>query len=375
MQKILYLITQSELGGIQKYVLDMAKGAHDAGNDVTVASTPDKYFHDTLTREGIAFREIKYSQHAFHFGTEIRLFFSLYRLIQTEKPQVLHLNSSRIGGLGALAGKLAHVPKIVFTTHGWTFNEPLPWWQRRLIIFASRFATLFQNAIICVSDFDKKSALAHHVAPEKRLTVIYNGINIKKQSHLPREEARKELRLGESDFVIGSIANFYKSKSLDTLILAAISAVHDRLESKFVIIGDGPERARLENLIAKYHLENHVMLAGARENAAQYLKAFDVFVLPSKKEGLPYAILEAMAAKVPCVASAVCGIPEIIEHEKNGLLLKRPSPGTVWDAIMYLAEHKKRAKELQSAAFETVRTKFSLEKMVKETLALYERER
>lgn len=374
MQKILYITSQVNPGGIRKYVLDMAKGARDAGNDITVASIPNKRFSDILKHEGITFREIQHFQSAFHFITDIQLFFSLYKLIRNEKPNVLHLNGSKIGALGAFAGKLAHVPKVIFTAHGWAFNELYPWWQKRLIIFISRFATLFQNKIICTSHFDKTSALLHHVAPESKIIVIHNGIDIK-QFYLPREDARKILRCEESSFIIGTIANFYKKKSLDTILLAAISAIHDKPESKFVLIGDGPERSSLENLIKKYHLQNQIVLVGSKENAAQYMKAFDVFVLPSKKESLPYVILEALAAKVPCIVSSVGGISEIIEHEKNGLLLKHVSPGTLWDAILYLTQHKKTARELQSAGFETVKTNFSLEHMIRETLVLYGSER
>ncbi len=375
MLKILYVITQSELGGAQKYVFDMAQGARRQGYDVTVASAPNPSFRDALEHNGVVFRELKHSRRALHFLTDIKLLLSLVKLLRTEKPDILHLNSSKIGGLGALAGKLCHVRKIIFTAHGWAFNERRPWWQQTAIILASRFAALFQDTIICVSDFDRKAALARKVAPESKLVTVHNGIDVKEFMFLSKEEAREKLGIGQDNFVVGTVANLYKNKSLDTLVLSAISASHAVPDIRFVIIGEGVERARLESMIAKYHLSGHVTLAGALENAPHYLKAFDVFCLPSKKEGLPYTLLEAMAARVPVIASAVGGIPEIITHEKNGLLLKPASPGTLWDAIAFLMKNKKKAKEMQTAAFETVKTGFSRKRMIEETLALYAQQR
>ena len=190
MLKILYVITQSELGGAQKYVLDLAQGARRQGHEVTVASAPNPPFRDALANDGIAFSEIKHSRRALHFFTDVKLFFSLVKLLRTEKPDVLHLNSSKIGGLGALTGRLCHVRKIVFTAHGWAFNERRPWWQKHAIVFISRFAALFQDIIICVSDFDKKTALAYKIAPERKLVAIHNGIDVKEFGFLSREEAR-----------------------------------------------------------------------------------------------------------------------------------------------------------------------------------------
>ncbi len=358
-------------GGAQKYVLDVAQGAQEAGYEAIVASAPNPHFRDALAGAGIVFREMKHSQRTLRFVTDIKLFFALYKLIRAEKPDILHLNSSKIGGLGALAGRLARVPKIVFTAHGWAFNEKRPWWQKTAIICASKCAALFQDAIICVSGYDKKSALAHSIALARKLVVIHNGIDAQALKFLLRKEAREKFGIAENNFVVGTIANLYQNKSLDTLALAAISASHAIPEMRIVIIGEGSERARLENLIAKYHLEKTVILAGALENAQQYLKAFDLFVLPSKKEGLPYALLEAMAAKIPCVVSSAGGMPEIIENGKNGLILPHMTPSALADAMVSVHKNKKQAKAMGTAALETLKKKFSLENMIKKTLALY----
>ena len=372
MKKILFIITKSEIGGAQKYVLDMATGAKNAGFAVAVASEQNSYFYETLTELGIEFIEIKNLQRSVNFAMDAKLLFELIKIIRKEKPDVVHLNSSKIGALGAIAAKLARVPRVVFTAHGWAFRDPRQVWEKYAIIAVSRLAALFQDRIICVSECDKEAALKYKIAPPEKLVVIHNGINPKALSLLARKEARTRLDIDEKSLVVGTIANFYKTKSLDTLVLAAISAIHLSPQIKFVIIGDGPERIKIEELIKKYRLDGHFLLTGTMKNAGQFLKAFDIFVMPSKKEGLPYALLEAMAAKIACVASAVGGIPEIIENERNGLLIKDMSPGKLNDAISRLIRDKKTTRALGAAAAETIQSKFSLKQMLEKTLALYD---
>ena len=372
MKKILFIITKSEIGGAQKYVLDMALGAKNVGFAVAVASEQNSYFYETLSELGIEFIEIKNLQRSVNLALDAKLLFELIKIIRKEKPDVVHLNSSKIGALGAIAAKLARVPRVIFTAHGWAFNDPRQAWGKYAIIAVSRMVALFQDKIICVSDCDKEAALKYKIAPPEKLIAIHNGINQKALSLLARKEARARLGIDEKSLVVGTIANFYKTKSLDTLVLAAISAVHLSPQIKFVIIGDGPERIKIEELIKKYRLDGYFMLTGALKNASQYLKAFDIFVMPSKKEGLPYALLEAMAAKTVCIASAVGGIPEIIENEKNGLLIKDMSPGKLSDAISRLIKNKKTARALGLAAAETIQSKFSIKQMLEKTLAIYD---
>lgn len=370
MKKILFVITKSEIGGAQKYVLDLARGAKKNGFEVAVASEHNSYFYETLTAAGIPFYEIKSVRRAINVWQDIQLFFELLSLIRKEKPDILHLNSSKIGGIGAIAGTIARVPKIIFTAHGWAFNENRAPLEKQVIALISKFAALFQDTIICVSEYDKKGARAHHIAPEEKLITIHNGIDlgdIKKL--LSRKEAREKLAIAEDAFIVGTIANFYKNKALDTLPFAAISAADTDVH--FIIIGEGPEREKIERLIEKYQLKDRFTLTGALQNAHIYLKAFDIFVLPSRKEGLPYALLEAMAAKLTCIASDVGGIPEIIENGHNGITIKHITPGKLWEAIAVCRKDKKHCKELAIRGEETVQEKFSLETMLRNTLALY----
>lgn len=373
MKKVLFVITKAEIGGAQKYVLDLAKAAKADGFDAAVASEHNGYFYEALSAAGIPFHDLKSVQRDINARLDIRLFFELRSLFKKEKPDVVHLNSSKIGAVGALAARCAGVKNIIFTAHGWAFNDPRSAWERYAIIAISKFAALLQNTIICVSDFDRAAALRYRIAPARKCVTIHNGIDADAIPFLAKKEAREKLRIPEDAFVIGTIANFYPTKSLDTLIFAAISSAN--LENiRFVIIGEGPEREKMERLIEKYQLGPHFNLPGVIKDANTYLKAFDVFVLPSKKEGLPYALLEAMAAHLPCIASNVGGIPEIIENGVSGIVIDEITPGKIWNAIAELKKDKKKARSLGAASYERVKKSFSLDAMREKTLALYRAE-
>ena len=194
------------------------------------------------------------------------------------------------------------LPFAIFTVHGWAFLENRSRWQVWLIKLASKITCLFYDKIICVSHNDYNEALKNKIAPAKKLIVIHNGIN-------PKDYNFQE-RTG-SAFVVGTIGESTKNKGHKYLK----EAEKYFPDLKFNIISNIP-------------------------NAAKYLKNFDIFVLPSLKEGLPYVILEAGLAGLPVIASNVGGIPEIIENGKEGLLVHPANPEELAAAIKKLVENK-----------------------------------
>lgn len=179
-----------------------------------------------------------------------------------------------------------------------------------------------------------------------------------------------------NNFIIGSIGNLYKTKGFEYFVEAAHILMADpsfprRQESRFIIIGQGNERNYLENLIAKYNLQNNFILAGAISEAASLLKTLDIYVCSSVKEGLPYSILEAMQAGLPIVSTNVGGIPEMIEHKKTGLLVKPADPKDLAEKIKTLLNNKTLRQELGARAQARAATEFSLGKMIEATKKIY----
>ncbi len=303
----------------------------------------------------------------------ILAFFEILLLTKKFKPDILYLLSSEAGFLGAFAGSLYRFLsrkkiKIIYRIGGWAFKEPRNIVIKKIYLLAEKISAPFKNLIITNSEFDRQLAIKNKIAKAEKIVTIPNGLDVGGLKLLPKEEARKFLGL-KNEIVIGTIANLYKNKGLEYLIYAAEKIKNPEL--KFVIIGDGPEKENLKRLIGETYLENSVFLTGYIDSAYKYLKAFDIFVLPSVKEGQPWTILEAMAAEIPIVATNIAGIPEMLENEKSGLLVEPADPQAIALAIEKMLTHTSLAKECAENSLITIKNKFGLSDMLRKNEELF----
>src|SRR3989338_6511962 len=420
MKKILYIITQSEWGGAQRYVFDLAINLQSstflnkkgAGCQVRIAAGGNGPLFTRLEAQKLATTRLKHLVRAINPYHDLMAYFELKKLLGNIKPDIVHLNSSKAGILGSLAAKKAGIPKIIYTANGFVFNEPLPFWKKWLYKKIELFSSRRIDKIITVSDFDRQTGITAGIDPNKLIT-IHNGIDANAMNFLSREEARLSLRAkpaslaGEAkpargwapsgwgsynrnkerlpdspvqrddkpapsisegiaaslastlaprnDKVIGTIANFYPTKGIDVLIQAM-----KNIDAALILIGDGPEEKKLR--VKSYELREKIFFTGPIKNASQYLKAFDLFVLPSRKEGLSYTLLEAAMAGVPIVATKVGGTPEIIQDNSNGYLCAPNDANDLADKIK-----KALALPLQPKI-----SGFDLPAMAAKTKAIYE---
>lgn len=313
--KILFLITQSEWGGGQEYVFNLASNLpKDQLEPIVMAGEGNNELFKALESQNLPYSKLKWIKRSINPVFDFLGLFELISIFNKEKPDVIHLNSSKIGFLGSLAAKLCFSKaKIIYTAHGWVFNEPLSPWLKKIYFLIEKISAPWKNTIICVCESDKQIALINNF--NSQITTVYNSVNPEQLNFFSKDDARNNLKLNSDDLVIGTIANFYKTKGLNFLIKAADLLKKDFPNLKTVIIGEGEERNNLESIIKDLKLENNLILTGSIKNAHRLLKAFDLFVLPSVKEGLPYAILKAMAAELPIVATRVGGLPEILPDD------------------------------------------------------------
>lgn len=369
-RKVLYFITKSNWGGAQRYVYDLATALPERGFETTVVSQPGVLL-ERLSKAGVRTHALNGLDRDVRFARDVRTFLTLLALLRKERPDILHLNSSKAGGLGALAGRLAGVPLVLFTAHGWAFNEPRPWWQRILIRLASWVTVLLCHGVITVSEFDRNQGFTLPFS-EGKLITIHNGIATTPPES--KERLRSELLPQPARypaFWVGTIAELHRNKGID-LALQALAALKARGTAyTYIVIGEGEERRTLEDLAAKYGLAESVHFVGHRADAARFVAAFDVFLLPSRKEGFPYALLEAGAAGVPAVASAVGGIPELIAHNRTGMLVRPGDTSGLAAAVQVCAEDAVRRKTLGAALHQSVTTEFTLTRMLEEISAFY----
>jgi glycosyltransferase involved in cell wall biosynthesis len=264
---------------------------------------------------------------------------------------------------------------VIYRIGGWSFNDPMPWLVRRFYIRAEKCTAKLKDVIIVNNRHDFDQAKKLKIRPRQSVELIHNGIDPYKLEIFGKDEAKIKLleKLPQrqrgflhAKIVVGTIANFYKTKGLEYFIEAIKSLRTEPAiaHAAFVIIGNGPEKEKLELQIKESGIKNKIFLAGKLPDARKYLAAFDVFVLPSVKEGFPWALLEAMAAKLPVITTNVGAVPEIIEDGKNGFMVEPGKPELIAQKIKELIGDERLRQELGIQAHQTVVLKFDLNKMV-----------
>jgi len=394
MPKILFIITQSEMGGAQRYLLTLAQYLGDKDYEIAIAAGEgDGELFTRIKNQESRIKNVHNVKHLVRNLNPIKDFFaliSLLKIVQVENPDVVFLQSTKAGFLGSLAVRIYNLKanssklRAIYRIGGWSFRDPRSGWMNKILFWMEKISARWKDVIIVNSEFDRTLAIDKKICPPEKIVTIYNGIDPTEINFLSKETAQNTLEsrmknpafakasadrqeLGES-IIVGTIANLYATKGLEYLIEAASKlAQRSTLNTvRFVVIGEGKERAKLEVLIEKYRLQDHFSLIGRIENAAQYLKAFDIFILPSVKEGMPWVILEAMAAELPVIATSVGAVPEIIKNNKNGLLVPPKDSQALADALQQLFDSTSRQTELATNARDHI-TQFSRKKMLEES--------
>lgn len=376
--KVLFVITKGNFGGAQRYVYDLATGLPKTKFDTVVAcgDQDGDTLKNMLVAAGIRTLTLEGSGREIKAKGDFSVLKQIILFIKEEKPDVVHLNSSKISLLGALAvfwlrleklvGRYKDaVPRLVFTSHGWAFNEKnrSPIWK--FVFWLSYYVTIIgSNHTIAVSEKTKKD-ISFLPFIKNRIQVIHNGLD--EFELLPKEEARSILAGTEKRLIL-SIGELHPSKGYD-VALKALTKLPDEIRNgvDYRIIGGGEEKEKLEQMIQELKLEDTVKLLGPIENAKKLLLGADILLFPSRNENLPYTILEAGFASLPIIATNVGGVPEIITDMKDGILVHKENSKEIREAIIYMVHNPERMKEFSIEIKKNITKNFSRNKMIKET--------
>lgn len=378
--KTLFVITKSNWGGAQAYVYTIANAIKKTGTDVVVACGGTGVANATtgaltsrLLKAGIRVIPIRSFARDISFLREWSAFFELLSVIRRERPDVLHVNSSKAGGIGALAGRLLGVQLIIFTAHGWPHEEPRNVFSKTLIWLASYATVLLCHTVVVLSARQKEIAPAPLALG--KLIIIPNGIeNFPLQT---RKQARdffisKIPKLAGYKKWVLSTSEMHPNKGLNTLIKAFANVAKTHSDVALILTNDGEERSRLISTAQNLGISDRVYFTGFISNVRSRLPAADIFVLPSRKEGLPFALLEAGYANVPVIASNVGSIPDLIENDNAGILVPPDDVATLCEALVKLLNDPKYASHLADSLNKHVVRDFSATTMINKTSALYE---
>jgi len=317
--KVLITITHGNIGGATNFVFWLAKGLRKKGINVKVGFGEGNYLKEKLEKENIDYINFKWLKRTRNPLFNIFFISEIKKFLNQEKFDIVHFNSTN-ALLGAIGAKLSKSkPKTIFTFHGLSIldkNYKKQFYLKPIYWLIFKFLITFIDTPVFICRDNLKQAQKMKLI--KNGAVIYNGIP--KPNFFSKEQAKKffEEKTGinlENKFLIGSIGRLDYQKNYEFLIQIFPDILKIKPDAILIIIGEGPKRKNYEQLIKKLNLKEKIFLLGEIKNASQYLKGFDLFILPSRYEGLSITLIEALFAQIPILATNVGGNKEILPLE------------------------------------------------------------
>ena len=368
--RVMYIIWSLEVGGAERVVTSLAKGLDRTrfAPRVVCLNQPGALAAE-LAEAGIPVEALHKRP-----GLDLVALWRLVRLMRRERPGVVHTHLWGGNCWGRVAARLARVPVIVATEHS------VDTWKRWHHFMIDRWLARLTTHLVAVSNQARDFYEARRVGAG-RWQVIYNGVGLAKFQESSQCGVRNSefgmghsaLRTPHSEFVpvVGFIGRLVQAKA-PAVFVGAVAEARRRLPSlKALIVGDGPLRQDLEAQVRRLGLEHAVVFTGVRRDVSDLLAGMDALVFSSEREGLSMAMLEAMAAGVPVVATRVGGTPELIEDGVTGLLVESGNPLAVAERIVELLQDPARARAIAETARRCVHERFSLKRMVEQHEAVY----
>jgi sugar transferase (PEP-CTERM/EpsH1 system associated) len=360
--KIFHIVEYFGLGGLENGVVNLIN-----------QSNPDRFSHEIccIKRSGKSKDRLNFKIPIFVMNKRDRndwkTIIRLVKLIRKQRPDIVHTRNWGTSD-GILAARLAGVRKVVHSEHGWSMSDPTGKNVRRKIV--RRVFSIGVSKFVAVSE-DMGRWLHEDIGiRRKKIQVIINGVDIHKFTPAIRNVAKNRLRLN-GDVIIGTVARLDPIKRHDILLKAFSEAIEEYPNARLLVIGDGPEKQKLEKIWQNLPNQNQITFLGERLDIAQLYQSMDVFVLASQNEGISNTILEAMASGLPVIATSVGGNREVVTPYKTGLLVPPVNVEALKNAILYYIENpEEREKHGKNARIDAVK-RFSLEKMSKKYESLY----
>ncbi len=361
--KVMLVTVGLGVGGTETQILEIASRLDRDRFDVLVCGLKK----DRVVAQELRERGIRVSTLDGWGKGDLRVLYRLVRLIRAERPDLIHAFLGVANLASSLAGRLAGVPVIV-----WSYRD-VEVWKSPAHWLVDRAGARWAEAITCCSEAVRQFVLARLDGEASKVLTIHNGIDLE-AFRAPRVAGRSELSLRDGGRVIGTVTRLDEPKKGLTVLLRALAALarRDGLPPwQCLLVGDGPARGRLEALAAELGLSGRVVFAGMRRDVPRVLPALDLFVYPSLYEGFGIAIVEAMAAGRPVVASAVGGIPEIVVDRDTGLLVPPGDAAVLAEALATLLASPDQARQMGRRGRERARELFAIQTTVERHQQLY----
>ena len=314
--------------------------------------------------------------HAISAGADWRSVMAVRKFIARYKPDVVYCHSSKAGAIGRLANvgmrnRQGKKNLCIYNAHGWAFNmKGATGNMIRSYTMIEKMLAPMTDKIVCISEFEKNSALEYGICAPSKLKVIYNGIDL---DEMERAESipRSELNIPEDAFVVGMVGRLAMQKAPDVFVRAASEIKRKVPKAFFMIVGDGLNREATEKLIEECGLKDSFLITGWVSDPLDYIGNFDVAMLLSRWEGFGLVLPEYMLTRKPIVAAKVDAIPEIVQDNVNGLLVNREDFRGAAQAAISIYHDEELRNRLIENGYKIVRERFDVERTAREHRDLF----
>ena len=374
--KVLNVITKLAVGGAQETALAYCSGLDPERWETVLVtgpeSSPEGDLFDEADRRGVRVEVVPSLARRVNPVRDVRALAELVLLFRRERPDVVHTHSSKAGLVGRLAARIARVPVVAHTVHGWSFHEGMSPVVRVVAVALERTAARWTWPLVVVADADAEIGLGAGIGQPHQYAVVRSAIDVEglRRAAGSRAAARAALGLPEGVPVVGTVTRLCRQKDPETLLRAARLVVELQPDARFVVVGDGPRRPQVERRLDELGLRDHVTLLGRRSDVDVLLPGFDAFVLSSRWEGLPRVVVEAMAVGVPVVSTDVGGIAEAVEDQVSGLLVPAGDHVALGNALVRVLTEPGLGERLRAVASGRV-DEFDVHRMVDRLDDLY----
>jgi len=362
--KILCTLNQARVAGTEKHLLIILKNLNRDLFEPAVLCFSDGPLIELLREQGIKAWALQ-RERFLDYSTAKKT----YRLIKENKFDLLH---SHCGQFACIIAKLAGVPYLIETRHGLYLNFDQLDKVNFLRSLINKNKAKFVDMTITVNKIDKKILSEKFGAPENKIREVANGLDLEEIKSLKiAAQIKDELQIAPGCNIVGTVARFTEQKGLKYFVEAAKLIKEQIPNCKFIIVGDGELKNSLIKFAQNIGIYQEIIFTGYRVDAVSILSIFDIFVLPSLWEGMPYTILEAMALKKPVVATNVFGNSEIVLNGKTGNLVSPRDSFAISKAVIALLKNKEKAKKMGENGFHRIKTDFSGKKMTEKIEHIY----
>ncbi|HZB23443.1 MAG TPA: glycosyltransferase family 4 protein [Gaiellaceae bacterium] len=378
--RVLRVIARLNMGGPALHVAYLTAGLRERGYETTLVAGSLARGEDSMefvTRElGIDVAQLPALGRDIAPLRDVQATLRLARLIKRVRPHILHTHTAKAGAVGRLAALLAgdaRPPIVVHTFHGHVLRGYFGPVRSRAFGLLERWLAELTTALVAVSPEVRDDLVRLGVAPREKFTVVRLGIELGERiaEHDGREETRRVLGIGAERFTVGWIGRMTGVKRTHDVLLAFKRLGEHGVDACLCLVGDGPDRAQLEQRAHELGIMKRTLFLGYQEDVAPFYAAFDAMILPSGNEGTPVSAIESLAAGRPVVATRVGGVPDVVRDGEDGFLVE---PGAVDDLAERLARLARDAdlrRRMGDAGRERVLPRYSVDRLVDDVDTLY----